>query len=281
MQKGNCCIVNVKSIDSYRIRTLMGSRSQLVGMHTAVKNQIRGVLKTFGAVVSNSEEEGFDAKLRATTKGNRMLQELVKPLLKVLEAVHAQVSALDKMIENYAENDTICRHLMTIPGVGSVTAVAFTTAIDDPKRFRKSRSVGAYFGLTNRRQQSGEMDRAGRISKWGDPLVRRLSPPGGPFDPDANQVVVCTQGLGDADCQALGGEQSNRGCGPQARGDYAPNVAYGRSVPLVGNRSGRCLRAKEEHNEIRRLTDMSLAGTIAPVSPHVAVQLHSKTACAT
>lgn len=172
LQKGNCCVVNVKSIDSYRIRTLLGARSQLVGMRTAVKNQIRGVLKTFGAVVSNSEEEGFDAQLRATMKGDRVLQKMVAPLLKVLESVHAQVIALDKVIKKYAENDTICSHLMTIPGVGAVTAVAFTSAVDDPKRFRKSRSVGAYFGLTNRRAQSGETDRAGRISRWGDDLVR-------------------------------------------------------------------------------------------------------------
>ena len=61
---------------------------------------------------------------------------------------------------------------MTIPGIGPVTAVAYTSAVDDPKRFKKSRSVGAYFGLTSRRYQSGEIDRKGRISKWGDQLVR-------------------------------------------------------------------------------------------------------------
>jgi transposase len=61
---------------------------------------------------------------------------------------------------------------MTIPGVGPVTALAFTTAVDDPKRFKKSRSVGAYFGLTNKRFQSGEIDYSGRISKCGDRQVR-------------------------------------------------------------------------------------------------------------
>ena len=84
----------------------------------------------------------------------------------------SEVQELDKLFQEYAENNAICRNLMTIPGVGAITSVAFTTAVDDPKRFRKSRSVGAYFGLTNRRDQSGEMDRSGRISERGDNLVR-------------------------------------------------------------------------------------------------------------
>jgi transposase len=61
---------------------------------------------------------------------------------------------------------------MTIPGVGTLTAAAFVTAVDDPVKFRKSKSAGAYFGLTPRRYQSGEADRNGHISKCGDSLVR-------------------------------------------------------------------------------------------------------------
>jgi transposase len=61
---------------------------------------------------------------------------------------------------------------MTVPGVGRLTAVAFVSAVDDPAKFRKSKAIGAYFGLTPRRYQSGEMDINGRISKCGDPLTR-------------------------------------------------------------------------------------------------------------
>ena len=71
-----------------------------------------------------------------------------------------------------AKETAMARHLMSVPGVGPVTAMAFVTAVEDPARFRKSRSVGAYFGLTPRRYQSGEVDASGRISKCGDPLVR-------------------------------------------------------------------------------------------------------------
>ena len=66
----------------------------------------------------------------------------------------------------------MARHLMSVPGIGAVTAMAFVTAAEDPGRFRKSRSVGTYFGLTPRRYQSGEVDTSGRISRWGDRLVR-------------------------------------------------------------------------------------------------------------
>jgi transposase len=81
---------------------------------------------------------------------------------------------LDVRVQALAKAVAPCRRLMTVPGVGPITALAYVTAIDDPGRFRKGRSVGAYLGLTPRRYQSGEVDRAGRISKCGDGLVRTL-----------------------------------------------------------------------------------------------------------
>ena len=164
--------VTVKSLDSHRIRTLLGARAQLVGIRTDLKNQVRSALKTFGFMVSQSVEKGFEAKVRGTMSDQPLLQKMVAPLMEVLQTVQKQVAALDELLGDYAENDKICSHLMTIPGIGVVTAVAFTATVDDPKRFKNSRSVGAYFGLTSRRYQSGEMDHSGRISKCGDRLVR-------------------------------------------------------------------------------------------------------------
>jgi transposase len=164
--------VTVKSLDSHRIRSLLGARAQLVGIRTDLKNQVRGVLKTFGFMVSQSVEKGFEAKVRGTMTGQPLLQKMVAPLMVVLRSVQEQVNELDRLLGDYAENDKICSHLMTIPGIGVVTAVAFTATVDNPNRFKKSRSVGAYFGLTNKRYQSGEMDYSGRISKCGDRLVR-------------------------------------------------------------------------------------------------------------
>src|SRR4051794_571955 len=68
----------------------------------------------------------------------------------------------------------VCRRLMTVPGVGQLTAMAFTAAVDDPERFRRSRDLGAYLGLVPRRYQSGEVDYTGSISKCGDRRVRTL-----------------------------------------------------------------------------------------------------------
>ena len=74
---------------------------------------------------------------------------------------------------NARGNDTV-RRLMSAPGVGAVVALTYVTAVDDPTRFKRSSSVAAYFGMTPRRYQSGEIDRAGRISKCGDGMVRGL-----------------------------------------------------------------------------------------------------------
>jgi transposase len=79
---------------------------------------------------------------------------------------------LDNEIKGIVRIDPICRRLMTVPGVGPVTALTFKAAVDDPRRFKSSRTVVAHFGLTPRRFQSGETDNPGRISKAGDPEVR-------------------------------------------------------------------------------------------------------------
>lgn len=141
--------VKVKSMKSHQVRTMLGARAQLVGMRTDVKNHIRGALKTHGFVVSQSVEKGFKAKVAGIIKDYSVLAKMVAPLLKVLETIEREVQELDKLFQEYADNNAVCRNLMTIPGIGAITSVAFTTAVDDPKRFRKSRSVGAYFGLTN------------------------------------------------------------------------------------------------------------------------------------
>jgi transposase len=79
---------------------------------------------------------------------------------------------IDKQIRATARRNATCRLLMTVPGVGVVTALSYMAVIDDPQRFKSSASVGAYLGLTPRRYQSGEIDYTGRISKRGDRMLR-------------------------------------------------------------------------------------------------------------
>ena len=83
-----------------------------------------------------------------------------------------QLAVLTKLVLDAAREDAVCRQLMTAPGVGPITALTFRAAVDDPRRFRRSRDVGAHLGLTPSRYQSGETDRQGRISRCGDELAR-------------------------------------------------------------------------------------------------------------
>ena len=103
---------------------------------------------------------------------NPYLQQAVRPLLAVREKVSREIAGLDRKLLSLTRGHQDSRRLMTVPGIGPITALAFCAAIDDPARFRRSRSVGAYFGLTPRRHASGEVDWSGRISKCGDTMVR-------------------------------------------------------------------------------------------------------------
>ena len=86
--------------------------------------------------------------------------------------IEQQIADLDRKIMKRARNNAQVRQFMTAPGIGPITALCFLATIDDPGRFRRSRSVGAYVGLTTRRYASGEIDWTGRISKCGDKLLR-------------------------------------------------------------------------------------------------------------
>jgi transposase len=165
--------VGVKSIESHQIRAVLGARAQLVGMRTDLRNQIRGLLKVFGVVLERHSDKSFENRVKEVARAAPdILATSLRSLLAILQPVCTQIALLDRLVMTQAKGTAMARHLMSVPGVGPVTAMAFVTAVEDPARFRKSRSVGAYFGLTPRRYQSGEVDASGRISKWGDPLVR-------------------------------------------------------------------------------------------------------------
>ena len=166
--------VKVKSIDSHTIRTLIVSRGQLVGMRTKLSNHLRGIMKTFGLVLGKSGGRLLFDQARDKSSGNPHLAAIVDSIHAVWSSVCEQIQVMDKAVAAHSNADENCQRLMTVPGVGPITALAFMAVIDDPKRFAKSASVGAYLGLTPRRYQSGEMDYSGRISKCGDKLARVL-----------------------------------------------------------------------------------------------------------
>jgi transposase len=164
--------VAVKSMDAHTLRLLLVARAQLVSQRQAVANTVRGLLKTFGLRVARCSKGLFASRVREAADGNYTLLAIVEPLLTAWQALREQVAVLDRQILARAKADKTAQRLMTVPGIGVVVALAYSAVIDDPARFRRSSSVGAYIGLTPKRHQSGEEDWSGHISRRGDSLLR-------------------------------------------------------------------------------------------------------------
>jgi transposase len=166
--------VRVKSFDSMLIRTLVNGRNHLLQISTKLSSQIRGLMKTFGLVVPKGAGGVFDANVRALVSTNNGLAQIILPLLEAWRGIRSRAAELDRQLIAAARQSQPCRQLMSVPGVGVVTATSFVAAIEAPENFRTSRSVGAWLGLTTRRYQSGEVDYDGHISKRGDNHLRGL-----------------------------------------------------------------------------------------------------------
>ena len=164
--------VAVKGMDAHRLRLLLVARAQLVSQRQALANTVRGLLKTFGRRIARGSGGLFAPRVRAAAEGNDALLAIVEPMLLAWQALREQAAILDRQILARAKADATARRLMTVPGVGVVVALAYMAVIDDPARFRRSGSVGAYVGLTPKRHQSGEADWAGHVSRCGDGLLR-------------------------------------------------------------------------------------------------------------
>ena len=166
--------VHVKSLDAHRARSLLGTRAQLVGMTTRLSNHIRGLLKTFGLLPGAMRGLPFDRRVEALLADRDDLASIARPMLVAWRHLREQIAAFDKEVRALAKNDPTCRRLMSVPGIGVVSVLAYVSTVEDPTRFRRSRTVGAHMGLTPRQYQSGEVDRSGRISRCGDTLARTL-----------------------------------------------------------------------------------------------------------
>ena len=172
MQTGWYREVQAKSPDSHATRALLNSRALLVRIQRDLENQVRGLLKISGLIIGRAKDGVFAQRTQALLASHPVLAEVALPLLAARESVHKQLMTIECRVRRLAQANTQARAFMTVPGIGPVTALAFLAAIDDPTRFRRSRAVGAYLGLTPRRYASGEVDWSGRISKCGDTMVR-------------------------------------------------------------------------------------------------------------
>jgi transposase len=161
-----------KSLSSQETRALLAARRLLKSKLKAIELSLRGLLRNFGLKLGEVSAKTYERRVRQLAEGHPVLEAIAEALLAARSALRGQFAALHRQVLGAARSSPRARLLMTTPGVGAVIALDFASAVDEPSRFSSSRRVGAYFGLTQRRYQSGETDRTGRISKIGDAAVR-------------------------------------------------------------------------------------------------------------
>ncbi len=176
MRLGHYRPVHVKSPAAQTMRTTLTARMQLVGSQLQIEGTIRGLLKVYGLKIGAIHRNRFAARVLELLEMAALpdLSAAIEPLLRVREGMRTERKALDRTLAAAARRSDVGRRLMTIPGVGPVTTLAYIATLDDPGRFDTSKALGAHLGLTPRVYQSGEIDRSGQISKCGDRMLRHL-----------------------------------------------------------------------------------------------------------
>jgi transposase len=180
--------VEVKSDEACQVKVLLGSRRQLVRNRQQIMGTIRGLLKIYGIKLSGkSSSKNFKASIEEALKTvDQVSCRAIEALVNSVEAIETSLTQLDKMVEKVGRTDEDCQRLMTIPGVGVITAMTYKTAVDNPDRFERSETVGAYIGLTPRQYASGEVDRHGSISKMGPQECRTML-----YEAAQSLLVIC------------------------------------------------------------------------------------------
>ena len=170
MRMGWYRAVHIKGQENQRLRTMLANRKLLKRKLVDLENHIRGSLRIHGLRVGSIARGKFEARVRELLEGaDWAFERMIDCMLEVRRKVVEGYDRLHTMVLNVVAADPVCRRFMTVPGVGPIAALTFKVAVDDPHRFSRSRTVGAHFGLTPRRHQSGtSIDYTGRITKQGD-----------------------------------------------------------------------------------------------------------------
>ena len=166
--------VHVKTLRSQKLRMLLTHRKLLQSKAIAIENDLRATLRNFGLKVGVVGTIKFEARIKELVEGLPDLIVLVEPMLVVRRTLREQIGVLHRRVLTVVRDDEVCRRLMTVPGVGPVVALTYRATVDVPARFRNSKAVGAVFGLTPSKHQSGEVDRSGAISRCGDDMMRTM-----------------------------------------------------------------------------------------------------------
>jgi transposase len=159
--------------DSQAHMATVRSRQAMIGWRTQLVNHVRGAVKSFGARLPKCPARSFHK--RATAHIPEALRPALEPILEQIASLTERIRDYDRRLvaislEHYPETGL----LRQVEGIGPLTALCFVLTLEDPYRFERSRSVGAYLGLVPARDQSGDRDPQKRISKEGDEMLRRL-----------------------------------------------------------------------------------------------------------
>ena len=216
--------VHVKTLRSQKLRMLLTHRKLLQSKAIAIENDLRATLRNFGLKVGMVGTVKFEARIKELVENLPDLAVLVEPLLIVRRVVREQIGILHRRLLAIVRDDDVCRRLMTIPGVGPVVALTYRVTVDVPARFRNSKAVGAVFGLTPSKYQSGQNDRTGGISRCGDEMMRMML-----YEAAQSMLVRSTKwswlkALGNEGRQASRDEEGDRGAGASVGRDHAPRV---------------------------------------------------------
>jgi transposase len=166
--------VHCKSASAQETRALLTARKLVQSKLVDVELNLRGVLRGFGLKVGLTTKARFESRLRELTEHHPVLKEIAEALLAVHKVLLKELNGFETRVRKQAKGDARTRLLMTAPGVGPIVGLTYVAAIDDPARFSSSKTVGAHFGMTPRKYQSGQIDITGRISKIGDKSVRAV-----------------------------------------------------------------------------------------------------------
>jgi transposase len=166
--------VHCKSMGAQETRAVLTARKLVQSKLRDIENHLRGILRGFGLKVGKTTNRSFGIRIRELVADHTSLEMIAEALLSIHAVLLREFKGFEKRVRSMARADTKARLLMSTPAVGPIVALTYASAIDDPGRFKSSKRVGAHFGLTPKRHQSGETDYTGRISKIGDGSVRTV-----------------------------------------------------------------------------------------------------------
>jgi transposase len=164
--------VHCKSVGAQETRALLTARKLVQSKLRDVENSLRGILRGFGLKVGKTTERTFARRIGELVAGHANLETIVQALLAVHAVLLREFKTFEKQVRTAARSNAQARLLMSTPSVGAIVALTYAAAIDEPARFKSSKRVGAHFGLTPKKYQSGKTEFTGGISKIGDASVR-------------------------------------------------------------------------------------------------------------